>query len=82
MRLIHILNLLVMFAASNEAYNILVVAPFPVIGHWLWMESFTINLLDRGHKVTVIASFMSRHVNANYSEIIVPILKMQNYCKF
>lgn len=67
--------------SAIDAYNILVVAPTPNVGQWLYMESFIRELIIRGHKVTGISSYNARRKQETHKEIIVPALNRQKICK-
>ncbi|XP_055588576.1 UDP-glycosyltransferase UGT4-like [Uranotaenia lowii] len=51
--------------------KILVLVPFPAPSHWLWLEHFVQELLNRGHMVTAITNFASPEKHENYTEILI-----------
>ena len=54
-----------------DAYRILFLAPFPVPSHWLWLDHFVREMLDRGHQVTALTNFATKTPHANYTELII-----------
>lgn len=66
---------------SISAYNILVIAPVPIVGHWLYVEEFIRELLARGHKVEAITNYNIRRAHDNYTGILVPLFNFNNHCE-
>lgn len=58
-----------MFGADSS--KILVLVPFPAPSHWLWLNHFVQELLERGHQITAIANFPAKSPHANYTEILI-----------
>lgn len=75
------LTILAMVLASINAYNILVLTPYPIVGHWLYVEEFIKELLSRGHKVTAVTSYNVRRGHENYTSYLVPAYNIQQFCK-
>lgn len=65
-----ILLLGVCFSAA-QAYDILVLVPFPSPSHWLFIEHIVKALLARGHYVTAITNYRTKTPHSNYSELII-----------
>lgn len=76
------LALLAMFASSMQAYNILVVAPHPLVGHWLYVEEIIKELLKHGHHVTALTAYNVRRKHEHYSEVVIPLWNLNHYCEF
>lgn len=70
-----------MTMSAISAYNILVVAPTPFSGNWIFIEEFIKELLSRGHKVTALTCYGSRRKHDNYSDIVIPALDIHQHCK-
>lgn len=64
-----------------NAYNILVVAPVPLVGHWLYVEEFIKELLERGHKVEAIVNYSVRRGHENYTGTTVPLFNVNDHCE-
>lgn len=69
-----------MALATINAYNILVLAPYPIVGHWLYIEEYIKELLSRGHKVTAVTSYNVRRRHENYTAILIPAFNFQKLC--
>jgi hypothetical protein len=67
--------------SSIEAHNILVVAPHPVPGNWLFFEQFIKELLHRGHKVSGVTSYNLRQKHENFTGYVVPVLDVEKLCE-
>ncbi|CAO1355349.1 unnamed protein product, partial [Diamesa hyperborea] len=65
-----ILLLGVCFSAA-QAYDILVLVPFPSPSHWLFIEHIVKALLGRGHYITAITNYRTKTPHSNYSELII-----------
>lgn len=64
------------------SYNILFMGPFPAPSHWLWLEHFLRDLLQRGHHVTAVCNHPTTHPHPNLTEIIIdPKFDIPYYCK-
>lgn len=81
MKMIKYLLFLATVISSSHASNILVIAPTPFVGQWLYLEEFIKSLITRGHKVTGITSYNLRQANENYTPIIIPVLNVDQHCK-
>lgn len=69
-----------MFGADSS--KILVLVPFPAPSHWLWLNHFIQELLERGHQITAIANFPAKSPHANYTEILIdPPYDIPHYCE-
>lgn len=75
------LLLLVWAVSAIDAYNILVVAPLPFIGHWIYFEEFIRDILARGHEVTAITSYNIRQLHPSYTGIVIPAFGIQKHCE-
>lgn len=73
--------LLAVIVSSIEAYNVLVLAPYPLVGQWLYMEEFIKELLSRGDKVTAVTCYNVRRKHENYTDIQIPMWNMNEHCK-
>lgn len=66
-----LLKILLCISFCN-AYKVLFLAPFHGKSHFLFMKSFVLTLLDRGHHVTYLTSNSMKHLNlANYTEYLI-----------
>ncbi|XP_073825818.1 UDP-glycosyltransferase family 301 member D1 [Musca autumnalis] len=54
-----------------DAYNILFMGPFPAPSHWMWLEHFQRDLLEKGHSVTSVNNHPTKHPHPNLTEIII-----------
>lgn len=76
---------LLMTSSITYAYNILVLAPFPYRGNWIFIESIIDNLLKKGHSVTTISPYKFRdfldYKSENLREYIIPEYPIENLCK-
>lgn len=68
--------------SSIDAWNILVLAPFPIYTRWLYIETFIDNLLANGNSVTVISPYDYSKVNEKYYSLIVPEFPIDDYCEW
>lgn len=75
------LTLLVVIVSSIETYNVLVLAPYPLVGQWLYMEEFIKELLSRGDKVTAVTCYNVRRKHENYTDVLIPMWNMNEHCK-
>lgn len=64
-------TLLLAFVPLATGSKILVLVPFPAPSHWLWLEHFVQELLERGHQVTAISNFAAKERHPNYTEILI-----------
>ncbi|XP_011210092.2 UDP-glucosyltransferase 2 [Bactrocera dorsalis] len=53
------------------SYRILFMGPFPAPSHWMWMEHFLKDLLQRGHQVTTLTNHPAKQAHPNLTEIII-----------
>ncbi|XP_058818746.1 UDP-glycosyltransferase UGT5-like [Topomyia yanbarensis] len=67
----YLLTALVAFGSTARCSKILVLVPFPAPSHWLWLEHFVQELLDREHEVTAITNFAASEQHPNYTEILI-----------
>lgn len=68
--------------SSIDAYNVLVLLPFPGPSHFLMFKVFIQELIDRGHHVTAITAFQYKEKLANYTEILIdPVWSFGDDCK-
>lgn len=81
MLLAHLFTLSVALTAI-QAYNILLIAPTPIVGQWLFFEEILKELLSRGHKVSAISNYNSRAPHENYTGITISAFDIQKYCEF
>ncbi|XP_017482517.1 PREDICTED: UDP-glucuronosyltransferase 2B13-like [Rhagoletis zephyria] len=56
---------------NSAAFNILFMGPFPAPSHWMWLEHFLRDLLERGHHVTAVTNHRSKYPHENLTEIII-----------
>uniref|UniRef100_A0A034VV73 UDP-glucuronosyltransferase n=1 Tax=Bactrocera dorsalis TaxID=27457 RepID=A0A034VV73_BACDO len=56
---------------TSTAFNILFMGPFPAPSHWMWLEHFLRDLLQRGHHVTALTNHRAKYVHPNLTEIII-----------
>lgn len=76
-----ILLLVCSIAIPCDAYRILFLAPFPVRSHWMWLDHFVREMLNRGHHVTALTNFRTKAPHANYTELIIdPPLDISPLC--
>ncbi|XP_023165177.2 UDP-glucuronosyltransferase 2B13 isoform X2 [Drosophila hydei] len=54
-----------------DAYRILFMGPFPAPSHWMWLEHFQRDLLERGHHVTSLNNHPTKKPHENLTEIIL-----------
>uniref|UniRef100_A0A0K8UXW7 Ecdysteroid UDP-glucosyltransferase n=1 Tax=Bactrocera latifrons TaxID=174628 RepID=A0A0K8UXW7_BACLA len=67
---------------TSTAFNILFMGPFPAPSHWMWLEHFLRDLLQRGHHVTALTNHRAKYVHPNLTEIIIdPQFNIPHYCK-
>lgn len=70
-----------MMSSIANAYNILVLAPFPFYSNWLYMETFIQNLLKRGHAVTSISPYRyGLKTYDNFNEISIEKYPVEELC--
>lgn len=62
----------------------LFLAPFNGRSHFLYLQSFVLALLDRGHEVTFLTSQSLNHLKLkNYTEVLIdPPFDIHSLCKF
>lgn len=66
-----------------DAYRILFLAPFPVPSHWMWLDHFVREMLNRGHHVTALTNFQTKAPHANYTELIIdPEYNLYPVCEY
>jgi hypothetical protein len=71
------------FASSCHAAKILVLCPFPAPSHWMWIEHFVKELLNRGHEVMAITNFYAKEPHKNYTELVInPKFNIPHYCEY
>lgn len=72
------------FLVSNsDCYRILFLAPFPVPSHWLWLDHFVREMLNRGHHVTALTNFATKAPHPNYTELIIdPPYNLEPDCEW
>lgn len=70
------------FSAANAA-NILFIQPFPGTSHWIVLQNFIKELVNRGHNVTAISNFpISNFQSSNYTEVLIdPPFDLDKVCK-
>lgn len=61
--------LLVILTGSGHAANILAIDPTPSVSHQIVFQTLTMDLLDRGHNMTVLTPNPLRLNNSNLKEI-------------
>lgn len=81
-----ILNLSILFLfailACGECYKILGIFPFPILSHYLWVQHFLQELLNRGHELTIITNFKFKEPHPNLTEILIdPMFDVPKNCK-
>lgn len=54
-----------------HGYRVLFLAPFPVPSHWMWLDHFVQEMLQRGHHVTALTNFRTKTPHPNYTELII-----------
>lgn len=55
-----------------QCYNILLLAPFNGVSHWLFLSHFIRQLDSRGHAVTAITGIpLAGKISSNYTEILI-----------
>lgn len=69
--------------ASVQGYKILVLVPFNGKSHWIYMQTFIKELLNRGHDLTTITSIsMGDQKTPNYTEVLIdPPMNMEKIRK-
>lgn len=67
-----------------DGYKVLFLGPFNGKSHFLYMQSFVLALLDKGHEVTFLTSQSLNHLKLkNYTEILIdPPFDLHSLCKF
>lgn len=67
-----------------DGYKVLFLGPFNGKSHFLYMQSFVLALLDRGHEVTFLTSQSLNHLKLeNYTEVLIdPPFDLYSLCKF
>lgn len=72
---VHILFVLLLLISVCDVifgYKILFLVPFPGGSHWLNLQNFAKELLNRGHEVTAIVnSAISNFTSPNYTEVLI-----------
>lgn len=68
---------------AADAYRILFMGPFPAPSHWLWLEHFQRDLLQRGHHVTSVNNHPTKTPHENLTEIILsPSFDIPKHCEY
>lgn len=68
---------------AADAYRILFMGPFPAPSHWLWLEHFQRDLLQRGHHVTSVNNHPTKMPHENLTEIILsPSFDIPKHCEY
>jgi hypothetical protein len=79
------LMIMMMMMSSTNAFDYLVLAPFPFLDQWLFMETFIHKLLSYGHHVTAITPYRLTNTRSdpfeNYREIRIPEYDLSEICK-
>lgn len=67
-----------------DGYRVLFLGPFNGKSHFLYMQSFVLALLERGHEVTFLTSHSMNHLKLeNYTEILIdPPFDLHSLCEF
>lgn len=75
---------LTMCLTIGHGYKVLFLGPFNGKSHFLYMQSFVLALIDRGHEVTFLTSQSINHIKLkNYTEILIdPPFDIHSLCKF
>lgn len=76
-------GLLAVCGLGTDAYRILFMGPFPAPSHWMWLEHFQRDLLQRGHQVTSLNNHPTKTPHENLTEIILnPIFDIPKHCEY
>ncbi|XP_075152982.1 UDP-glycosyltransferase family 301 member D1 [Haematobia irritans] len=66
--------------SGANGYNILFMGPFPAPSHWMWLEHFQRDLLERGHHITTVNNHPTKYPHTNLTEIIIdPMFDIPKY---
>ncbi|XP_013100404.2 UDP-glycosyltransferase UGT5 isoform X1 [Stomoxys calcitrans] len=79
---LRILRAFTILCLANGAigYNILFMGPFPAPSHWMWLEHFQKDLLERGHHITSVNNHPTKQPHPNLTEIIIdPMFDIPHY---
>lgn len=80
MMFIKLIAISLMMSSLNAA-NILILAPFPIISRWLYIEKIIDGLLANGHTVTAITPFDYQREQERYYKFIIPEFPIEDYCE-
>jgi hypothetical protein len=80
MMLIKLLAISLMMS-SCAAWTILVIAPFPIVSHWTYMETVIKELLNVGHTIISISYFSLTFEHEKYYEYTIEEMPDDVYCK-
>lgn len=77
-----LLALAVVVASVNGA-NILFLVPFPGPSHWILLQQFAMELVNRGHNVTAVVNQPIKNFKSpNYTEVLIdPPLDLTKICE-
>lgn len=66
-----------------NAHKVLILAPFNGKSHFLYIQTFVLSLLERGHETTLLTSHSMSHLKLkNYTEILIdPPFDIYSLCK-
>lgn len=66
-----------------NGYKILFVVPFPGTSHWMGLQNFAKELMNRGHEVTAIVNNpINNFKSPKYNEILIdPPFNLSQECK-
>jgi len=72
-----------MIELGSNASRILFMGPFPAPSHWMWLEHFQRDLLQRGHHVTSVNNHPTKTPHENLTEIILnPAFDIPKLCEY
>lgn len=77
------LPLFAVLSVGNSA-NILFLCPFPSPSHWILLQNFVKELVNRGHVVTsVVSKSITNFDSPNYKEILIdPPFDLDTNCEY
>lgn len=83
-RILLVLILAATAISCTNGANILFLVPSPSPSHWLLLQHFIKELVNRGHIVTAVACRSIDNLSSpNYTKILIdPPLDMDKYCEF
>lgn len=67
--------------SSIDAWNILVLAPFPIYSRWMYIENFIDNLLANENTVTAITPYDYSKINEKYFSFVINEFPIEEYCE-